>query len=501
MALSPETAERPNFLFIITDMQRRDSLGCYGNPVCRTPHLDRLAEEGVRFDNAFSANVVCMPSRVTLITGRYPRTHGVYTNGIPLSQDEITLPGALLEAGYATAATGKLHLSPFGSYSLHPDVPPYIGPETKPWHGAGRPMPMPYYGFQEVQMHTGDPGDLTHHYQELIAIDPKLPDLWHRENALVPPSGAPSSWKSAMPEEHSGSVWTADKAIAFMERFAQTRQSFFLHVGFSDPHVPYCPVAPWCDMYDPADVPMPNRSRDEVERGSMEYKRRIERCAGILPYHPLDMPEAHIREIIAHTYGMVSQIDANVGRMLKRLKELGLSDNTVVIFLTDHGEHLGDHWLIYKMCVFDELFHMPMLWRFPRGFPSGRRVGEMISFVDVMPTILELAGVAAPRGVQGESFAPALRGQDFRGRDAVLLEDDDEDNSMFERTLRTSRYRLSYRVPDNDGALFDLEEDPGERVNRWGDPALRRVKADLFERLAREMMYACDPKPLGIVSA
>ncbi len=486
---------RLNFIFILTDQQRRDSLGCYGNPVCRTPHLDQLAGEGTLFENAFCANVICMPSRASILTGRYPSAHGLIMNGIPLAEEEVTLPQVLLDAGYTTASVGKLHLTPHNDEPWTTGASPYCSPEGRRWHEEGRPMPSPYYGFEQLRMHAGHPDDWTDHYRELTAIDPELPERWDIDYALQPPSGAPSSWKSGMPEEHASSVWVADEATACLERFAGADRPFFLFVGFPDPHFPYCPVAPWCDMYDPADVPLPNRSANELDQACADYRRSIDAFAAEWPYHPLEMPEAHIREIIAHTYGMVSQIDANVGRILARMRELALDESTAVVFLTDHGEHLGDHWLTYKAYPFDELVRLPMIWRVPGG-PPGVRIDGMVSLVDILPTILDLAGADSPRGVQGRSFADALRGEPFEGRDAVLLEDDEEDNRSATRTLRTERYHMTFAVPDGDGSLFDMEDDPDQLVNRWSDPAYAKVKAELFERLAAEMMAACDPKPL-----
>ena len=501
--MSSRTRERPNVLFIITDQQRRDSLGCYGNPVAQTPNLDRLSSEGVTFDNAFSANVICMPSRATLLTGRYPRTHGVITNGVALSEDEITLGHCLTQAGYTTAAVGKTHLTPHGGDGH--EFPPgsgrtYVGPEMRAWHAAGKDYPLPYYGFQHLATHQNHPGDGTHHRAELVAVDPKLPELWERENALEPPTGAPSSWKSAMPEEHSSSQWVADKTMAFVDRFAEEGNPFFIQVGFPDPHFPYCPVAPWCHMYDPADVPPPNRTQEEVALKSDHYRRRLARFEQALGYHPTDMPEAYLREIIAHTYGMVSQIDHNVGRIVAHLEARGLAENTVVVFLTDHGEHLGDHHLIYKAIVYDELYHMPMIFWGPGRLAGGRRVDALTSYVDFMPTILDLAGVDAPRGVQGRSFRAALADEEFAGREAVFLEDDEEDNRSFCRTLRTARYQMTVYLPTREGELYDVQEDPAQQRNLWNDAGYARVKADLFEQMAFEMMLACDPKPERVAS-
>ena len=146
-------------------------------------------------------------------------------------------------------------------------------------------------------------------------------------------------------------TWVADEAIKSMQSMAGQDAPFLLSVGFLDPHFPFAPPAPWCDMYDPANVVMPNRSDDEMPGKSLNYQRKFDRFVDAWPWHPTEMPEAHIREIIAHYYGMVSMVDYNVGRILSKLDELGLSDNTIVLYSTDHGEHLGDHWLISGACT------------------------------------------------------------------------------------------------------------------------------------------------------
>lgn len=483
-------SSKPNFVFILTDQQRRDSLGCYGNPVIRTPNLDRLAGEGVVFENSFTANVVCMPSRASLLTGRYPRAHRLIINGMPLSSDEITLPQVLSDDGYRTAAVGKIHLSPHKEPRTS-----YRSPEGPEWHAENRPMPMPYYGFQQTQLALGHPDDWTDYYRELKSIDPELPALWKPERALRPLTGAPSSWKSAMPEAHHSSTWVADKAIERLEESAVRDDPFFLFVGFPDPHFPYCPPAPWCDRYDPEAVPMPRRRRDEAEGKPEDYQERLRKFAKSLPYHPMDIPDAHVREIIAHTYGMVSLLDKNVGRIMAALDRLDLTEETVVVFTSDHGEHLGDHWLIYKCAPYDELIRLPMIWRWPGRFPPGSRIPGLFSHVDVMPTMLELTGISNPRGVQGQSFVPALCGQEVQGRPWVFLEDDEADGIGFLRTLRTPDLRISYYLPQRDGELYDLREDPDEFVNRWSDPKYRAVREELLLLMLEAAMQACDPKP------
>lgn len=493
----------PSFLFILSDQQRRDSLGCYGNLSASTPALDALADSGVILDRAFTANVICSPSRASMMTGRYPRTHGLITNGMPLDADEITLPQTLATAGYHTAAVGKIHLSPCGGV-----IPEMAGagwqeslPESRPFWEAGNTLPLPYYGFQEVRLCDGHGEDWADYYRDLKARDPKLPELLKKQNALAPPSGAPSSWKSAIPEEHHSSTWVADEAIKKLERYAGDRQPFFLFVGFPDPHFPYCPPAPWCDMFDPADVPMPRRQRSELKTGSTYFRRRIDQYEKVFGFHPFDMPDNYIREIIAHTYGMVSLLDKQVGRIVSTLDRLQLRDNTVVIFTTDHGEHIGDHWFIYKVSPYDELTHLPLIWSCPRRFGPRRRSTDITSHIDLMPTILDLARVTVPRGVQGLSYRAVLEGTEKVGRISAYLEDDSEDAKDYMRTLWTPRYRLTYELPSVDGELYDLEADPNEFHNRWNDPDYRSARHDMIEQLLQASIEASDPKPQRLTSA
>ena len=496
---------RPNIIFILSDQQRRDSLGCYGNAIAQTPCLDRLAASGVTFENAFTANVVCMPSRAALLTGRYPRVNGVVTNGVALDENrEITLPVALGSHGYQTACAGKLHLAP------HIDPDPkygkneggYESPESPGFWKSGKTVPLPYYGFQHVRLCAGHARDWMNYYQDLVSRDSGLPDLLKEENALQPLSGAPSSWKSAIPEEHHVSTWVADQAIDLIESLATQPDPFFLFVGFPDPHFPYCPPAPWCDMIDPASVPMPNRSSDELEQPSPRHKGALELFSSWLPYNLMDMPDEHIREIIAHTYGMVSLLDQNVGRITDTLDRLNITDNTVLVFTTDHGEHLGDHWLVYKASPFDELTHLPMIWNCPARFATAARTEEIVSHVDLMPTVLDLAGIELPSGVQGSSYRIALEGGDFTGRTCAYLEDDTlgPEGNTFQRTVRTHNFRLSFYLPENEGALYDLRNDSNELFNRWDDPDYRDTRNELTELMLKEAMEAADPAPQRVAA-
>jgi arylsulfatase A-like enzyme len=497
-------SERLNFVLILTDQQQRKSLGCYGNQHIKTPRLDALGREGIVFDSAFTANSICSPSRASLMTGRYPRTHGLIINGMQLDPvNEITLPQVLSANGYRTASVGKIHLASHNDVDseMIANKSGYESPESKGYWAAGKRLSLPYYGFQEVRMCAGHSNDWTDYYHDLLAKDPNLPELLKMENALKPPSGAPSSWKSAIPEEYHSTTWVANEAIQKLERFAGEAEPFFLCASFPDPHFPYCPPSPWCDMYDPACVPMPRRHRDQLKTASAYYLSLVELFTNLLGYAPMDMPEDYIREIIAHTYGMVSLLDKHIGRIMDTISQSSLRDNTIVVFTTDHGEHLGDHGLIYKAAIYDELIHLPLIWWSPSRFGQPRRQQCIVSHIDLMPTILDLAGIAGPRGVQGISYKADLETGECPGRDWAYLEDDAEDGKAYMRTVWTPRCRLTYYLPAGEGDLFDLENDPDEFVNLWNDPASRGLRNEMMELLLRATIESSDPKPERFTSA
>ncbi len=490
-------SDRPNFVFIITDQQRRADIGCYGNSVCQTPNLDRLASQGVVFERAFCANVISSPSRASILTGRYPQAHRLITNGCALPEDEVTLPQVLAENGYRTACMGKIHLAPVNPPEATFGTEPggYESPEDHMRWREGYTLKLPYVGYQQVRLCNAHGGTSDDYYNHLVAIDPKLPSLLERENALVEPSGAPASWKSAIPEEHHSSTWVADESIKMLEEYAQGDEPFHLTVSIPDPHFPYCPPAPWCDMYDPADVPMPHRDPCQFETGSAYLHERIKKLSDAFGIDMKNISDDWIREIIAHTYGMVSLLDKQVGRVLDALERLGLRDNTIVVFTTDHGEHLGDHWLVFKAAQFDELTHLPLIWSCPRKFGEARRYDGISSHVDLMPTMLDLAGCSLPRGVQGRSYRAALEHGEDCGREFAYIEDDDDGGHSRMRTCWTPRYRMTYRLPPAEGELYDLESDPHEFIDRWSDPQYAQARAEMTELMLQGAMDAADPKP------
>jgi arylsulfatase A-like enzyme len=527
----PAPARRPNFLVILTDQHRFDGLACAwpawraaagAHSPLRTPHLDRLAAGGVRLDRHYVNNPLCMPGRSTLITGLTPRAHGVRTNGIDLDRGIPTIVQALAGAGYRTHSTGKTHFrimsAPNGADPL--TLHPYAYPEARPLWENGRvtAIPTPYYGFQTVEW-SGGHGDVFGDYRAwLRGRDPDAPRLLTRQAGTPPASGAEQAWKMAIPPEWHYNTWVADRTIALLESVAGGVQPFFAVASFPDPHHPFATPDPWFSRYDREAVPPPVRRAGELE--------------GLAPFfgevfaHPLRLsgrmrptrtPDDQLREIVAITYGMISFVDQQVGRILDALDRLGLAEETVVLFTADHGDLLGDHWLLNKGPFhFDGLLRVPSLWRFPGRFRQGAVSEALTSHLDVAPTVLDLAGLPAPeappaggeaprwppaletetdrqlRALPGRSLAPLLRGEVDRVQDAVLVENDEDYLGLRLRTLVTETHQLTVYAGEDGlapfGELFDLRADPGQVHNLWDAPGQAGLKLELQARLLGELV-------------
>ncbi|MFW5858024.1 MAG: sulfatase [Planctomycetota bacterium] len=478
---------RRNVITIHTDQQRADSLGCMGNPVCRTPNLDALAARGVLYRNHYTVNPVCMPSRAACITGRYPQANRVLDNGIPLPADQVTCPQVFRDAGYRTASFGKLHLQTFCGYegddSLE-SLDRWRAGELDGWTG-------PYYGYEEVGLAVihGDRAGGGHY------------GSWRRR-AYPDAEGGPRAgdadsglccYKSSVPLEAHHSTWITDRAIEYVR--AHRDEPFLLNVSFPDPHHPFTPPAPYCDMYDGVDLPAPHAVEGEHETKPLLWREAMTGNPfpndGGARHHPELSAEAYGR-IVRHTYGMVTLIDDCVGRLLQALEAEGLAENTLIVFTSDHGDFLGDHHLIQKgQAPCRSLLQIPLIVFEPGAAPG---VVEAVgSNVDVMPTLLDRCGIAIPETVQGVALP---RPGEAPGRDyAYEAGWSKADARWHHHTLYTDRWRLSLYPNLSDGELYDLIEDPFEHVNRFHDAACVTVRAELAEQLAFAMGRAEPRKP------
>jgi arylsulfatase A-like enzyme len=460
-----------NFLLIQSDQQRRDSLGAYGNRAARTATIDRLAAEGVAFDYAFTPTPLCAPARASLITGKRPMRHGIVCNvesGLAAGRDFIgrhaTLAELLAARGYRSTLCGKWHV---GS-----TLPPAdCGFEGVFYPGYGYPAEHPHYlaflkrrglGFElSDEVHARWPGGRR---------GPLL--------SAVQAGGAAAS----VPH------YLVDQAIEAIRRSAAAGEPFLVRVDFWGPHAPYIVPEPFAGMFDPAAVePWPNFADDLSGKPSIQAA--MKRYWGVQEF-----TWAEWSRLVAMCYGYVSMIDAEVARLLAALREAGVEGDTAVFYTTDHGGMVGGHGLCDKgPYLYDELARIPLVARVP-GLPGGRRSDALAYNMDLMPTILDLAGCEIPADLDAVSLAPILRGDlpAVRDDDLVEMEFHGHQCPYDQRMLRTRTAKYIFNAPEFD-ELYDLQSDPAELHNLAADPAHAGLLAEMRDRLAARMSAAGDP--------
>lgn len=524
-------AVRPNFLLFITDQHRADHLGCYGDRVLRTPHIDRIAAQGIRFDRFYVATPICMPNRASLMTGRMPSLHGARHNGIPLALTATTFVDLLAADGYDTALIGKCHLQ-----SMSPTKPVNGVPEQDPrlrqppenlceadrtwstdgrydqelssnWKNPDHELDLPYYGFRHVELCVNH-GDrvLGHYGRWLEARRPGSDKLRGPDNQL--PGNrykAPQAWRTAVPEELYPTHYIAERAMAYLEHHARggNQRPFFLQCSFPDPHHPFTPPGRYWDLYDPDEIALP-ASFHQSEATLPPHLRALHRArdegkVNRNGQRVIAIGERDAREAIALNYGMIAMIDDRIGMIMAKLRSLGLDRDTVVIFTTDHGDFMGDHQLLLKGALhYRGLIRVPFIWSDPDGGQGGETRNDLAGTVDIGRTILTRAGLASHHGDQGRD----LLGSPDASRDMVVEEHQRYGYMGFghgfrARSLITARHRLTLYQDAAWGELYDLTDDPDEMMNLWDDPASRPLRDDLIARLAHRMMGLAENSPLA----
>jgi arylsulfatase len=448
---STAPSPKPNVLLIMSDQHRKDAIGAYGNSVIKTPNFDKLADGGVRFDNCYSQNSVCMPSRACIFTGRYPMAHRVRNNGVPLPKSETTLAHVFARNGYRTGGAGKFHFIPHYPYRS-----PLPMMETHP---------EPYYGFQEF--HLGEDGRSGEHW---VWIKRNHPEYHKKPDHEIP-------------LELHNSFWSATHTINFVRKCAERNEPFFAFCSFVDPHHSYNPPSPYGEMYREQDMPEPVRRPNELDDKPPHLKARTKRLEGV---------NKNVAYNRTQYYGEVSFIDDSIGRILKVLDELKLRDNTLVVFISDHGDMLGDHWLYFKGLAYPQSANVPLIFNWPGHLKPGKAVNGIMQEIDVFPTITELAGIENPPGVQGKSQAGILTtGSSDTGYDYAYIAHPNSDYS-----LRSLEWRFSYYTGKDYGELYDLQKDPHEFINLWNDSKIRNLKTELTYKLLDRVVQTRDPLPL-----
>ncbi|MDP9372441.1 MAG: sulfatase-like hydrolase/transferase [Chloroflexota bacterium] len=478
------TETRPNILFICTDQQRYDALGCYGNEHISTPAIDGLAEEGVLFEQCYVQNPVCAPSRASLLTGRYPHAHGLWANGVALPEGETLFTRALADAEYDCGLIGKLHLAAC-----------YQG-RTEPRHDDG------FHVFEWAHDPThGSPENACHRW-----LEEHHPDLYAAAMVNGPGRrGHDPVGFDTLPTEAHYSRWVGERTIDFLRQGRRADRPFFLMANFYDPHHPFVAPPEYRDRYDPAALPRPIGGPDDLaDRPPILAAASRKSYAGIARGFAEYSPEG-IQEIIAAYYAMVTLIDDEVRRILAALDDLGLAENTLVVFTSDHGEMLGDHGLLLKgPLMYEGAVRVPLILRWPGQLPAGTRRAELVQWIDLCATVLEAAGTPPLAGDQGQSLLPLARGDaDAPGRGWALCEYRDSghpyDPPVHVTMLRRGRHKLivHHGLPATDrargGELYDLAADPRELHNLWDDPAAAPIRVEL-QRMLLDVLVATEDR-------
>jgi arylsulfatase len=463
---------RPNVLFICTDQQRYDALGAAGNPHVRTPHLDRLAEQGARFEHCYVQAPVCGPSRASLMTGRYLHAHGLWANGVDIDPDEELFTRVLQRAGYDCGLVGKFHLGA----AQHGRVEPRTDDGFRTFRWAHDPYVESSGNHYHAWLRANHPGVL----EAALAAD------------------RPHDAIDRLPVHQHYSHWVAQESIDFLTSARDAEKPFLLVANFFDPHHGFGAPAEFRDTYDAAALPPPVTSPDDLATKPDVYtEASIRSYAGAAPGFR-DFTAEEVQEFKAQYYAMVSLVDAEVGRILAVLDETGLAENTVVVFTSDHGELLGDHQMLLKgPMMFDCSVRVPLLVRWPGVVPAGTVRTELVEWIDLAPTLLEAAGVDGLPRAQGSSLLALARGETSARKDWVLSEYRNSghpyDPAVHTTMLRTARWKVvvHHGAPstdrERDGELYDVVADPDELVNLWrsGEHAdvRRRMEGFLLDAL------------------
>lgn len=457
---------RPNLVVLLSDDHPAYVLGADGNEMAHTPNLDRLAAGGVRFARNYCQYPVCTPSRASMLTGQLPHAAGVTTLNTPLAEDKPTIAKQLRAAGYYTGVVGKMHwncrpgppqpgshgfdsvMVDQGAWERYRDL---VQDQIVEFHYFGGKMPLP------DEIRTKPP------YRDFL--DPTR--IWMNADCLPDPTY----------ERDMRGTFLIEQGIDFIKE--HRNEPFALWIGLSEPHAPFAFPVEDRDLYTADQFQLPPVGPDDGESVPLIFR---------------ELTDDDRKGITAACYTSVQYMDRNFGRVLRALEQLGLEDNTLVIYTSDHGALLGHHGRVEKHCLYDEAIRTPLLMRFPRAFSGGRVVNAMTETVDIAGTILELLDAPPLPVDQGRSLVPLIKGESTENRSEIFAEFLENE----EAAIRTDEWKLIYcsgkrhrmdgletdaPTPGRNLKLFDLINDPGELHNRIGDPATAAVAAHLLKRM------------------
>lgn len=455
--------DRPNVLLICADQWRGDCLSVDEHPVVHTPHVDRLALQGARFQRAYAATPTCIPARASLYTGQGQRSHGRvgYWDGVPWDYP-TTIASTFTDHGYQTQAVGKMHVHPIRKAM----------------------------GFEHVTLHDGHLKGTRDRRRDIGRVDDYWPWLQNQlgreadyvEHGIHCNSMVARPWDK--PEHTHPTNYVATQSIEFLRRRDPTRP-FFLYTSFHRPHPPFDPPRWAYEQYLDRAMPPP-----PVGNWADLYGDHRERHAARPRVGPI--PEATLHRARAGYYGCITHVDHQIGRLLEALREFRLDDNTVVCFVSDHGELLGDHHLFRKSLPYEGSARIPFVLKSPRHeIPAGSaRSDPVVELRDVMPTLLRCAGLPVPDSVDGRSVLPLAQGADAAWRPHLHGEHTVMGRSV--QWMTDGRAKYIWHSHTGHEQLFDLDADPAERHDLAREPAQEERLARWRDRLVGALVAAGD---------
>ncbi len=466
---------RPNVLWICTDQQRHDTIRSLGNPHINTPCIDSLVGEGVAFTQAYAQSPVCTPSRAAFMTGRYPRTTKCRQNGQALPPNEKLVSRLFADDGYTCGLAGKLHLATCANGVAEAR----IDDGYSVFHWSHHPQPDWPENAYTQWLHTKGTS-----WEEVYG-------------------GASTDYiKHGVPEEYNQTTWCADSAIEFIHE--QNGAPWFFSYNCFAPHHPFDPPEEFLARYNPDDMPLPKARPDELETKTT-YQQLDGKFSHNDPegYDITKMTDRDKREVTAAYYAMVELIDKQVGRMVAALEETGQLENTIVIFMSDHGEMLGDHGLFLKGPHFyDEAVRVPLIISWKDRFAADLRADCLMELIDITPTLLEAAEIDVPKTIQGRSLMPILLSQREAGhhRDYVFSEYYNAwtHKHSYGSMLRTREEKIVVYHGTDQGELYDLKNDPDEFENLWNSPEHTKGKLRLMKACFDASVFTMDPCPIRL---
>ena len=480
--------DTPNVLWIMADQLRFDYLSCYGHPHLHTPHIDALAARGVRFTNAYVQSPVCGPSRMSAYTGRYVRSHGSTWNGMPLRIGEPTLGDHLRQAGARAVLVGKTHMTADaeGMAWLGIDPESEIGVRASEC------------GFEAFERDDGLHPDSAR--QQWSAYDDYLVSHGYESdnpwedfaNSGVDDDGALlSAWllknsrlAANVPEEHSETAYMTNRAMDFMEEATADGRPWMCHLSYIKPHWPYIVPAPYHDMYDERHIVPPVRSEVEFDTDHPLMKAYLD--ARVCKSFARDQVREHV---IPAYMGLIKQLDDNLGRLFAWMEEKGLSENTIIVFTSDHGDYMGDHWMGDKDFYHEMAVKVPLIIADPRPEADASRAtvsDALVEMIDLAPTFMTALGCPPkPHVIEGRDLTPLLHGKPGFSRNYAISEHDYHWSDMARSLGQPQEHAHTKMIFDGrwkyircEGfrpVLFDLETDPSELTDLGASMAADHV--------------------------